>query len=186
MSARHGTSMSHREHLGCGRFPSSKMTTISRTCGLQKCIHIAVRVPALTGKPFTGKLRGPPLVRKASRYVCGSPPVAEASQLQRSSFAFPCYVIRWDTSDTAAISFPHSPDYTRSFCRSRYVGPFPVIFRPYAASDCVTAAWHGRQTMLTVFLAFICRPTRLNKLTRASNAHCIQRGSDDATMPSSA
>ena len=176
--------MSNREHLGCGRFPSSKMITMSRTCRLQKCIRIAVRVPALSGNPSTWQLLGPPLVRKASRYVCGSPPVAEASQIHRSYFAFPCCVIRWDASEPAAISFPHSPHYTRSFCRSRYVGPSPVIFRLYATSDCVPAAWHGRQTMLTVFPTFVRRPTRSNKLTRALNSHCSQRGSDDTNIPS--
>ena len=140
LRARHGTSMSHHEHLGCGRFPSSKMITMSRTCRLQKCILIAVRVPALPGQPSTGQLLRPTLVGKVIRYVRGSPPVAEASQLQCSSFAFPCCVIRWDDSDPAAISLPHSPHSTRSFCRSWYVGPSPVIFRPYAASDWLPAA----------------------------------------------
>ena len=46
LRACHRTSMSHREHLGCGRFTSYKMITMSRTCRLQKCILIAVRVPA--------------------------------------------------------------------------------------------------------------------------------------------
>ena len=140
LSARHGTSMSHRDHLGCGRFPSSKMITMYRTCLLQKCIHITVRFPALPGQPYTGQLLGPPLVRKASLYVRGSPPVSEASQLQRCSFDCPCCFIRWDVSDPASISFLHSPHSTRYFCRSRYVGPSPVIFRPYAASDWVPAA----------------------------------------------
>ena len=90
MSARHGTSMSHREHLGCGRFPSSKMIMMSRICRLQKCICIAVHEPALPGQPSTGQLLGPPLVRKATRYVRLSPPVAEASQIHCSSFYFLC------------------------------------------------------------------------------------------------
>ena len=114
LSARHRTSMLHREHLGFGRFPSSKMITMSRTCRLQKCIRIAVRVPALPGQTSTGKILGPPLVGKSIRYVCGSPPLAEASQLHRYSFACPCCVIQWDASDPAAISFPHYPHSTRS------------------------------------------------------------------------
>ena len=186
MSARHGTSMSHREHLGCGRFPSSNMITMSRTCRLQKCIHIAVRVPDLPGEPSTGQLHGPPLVGKASRYACASPPVAEASQLQRSSFTCPCCVIQWDAIDPATISLPHSPHSTCPFCRSRYIGPSPAILRPYAASDCVPATWHGWKTMLTVFPTFFRRPTRLNKLTRESKSHCSQQGPDNATTPSSA
>ena len=87
--ALHGTSISHREHLGWGNFPSSKMITISRTCRLQKCISIAVLAPAHPGRPSTGQLHGPPLVRKAIQYVYVSPPVAEASQIHRSSVAYP-------------------------------------------------------------------------------------------------
>ena len=123
LSARHGTSMLHRDNLGCGRFPSSKMITISRTFRLQKCIHIAVRVPALPGQLSTGHIHGPPLVGKTRRYVCGLPPVAKAYQIQRSSFACPCCANRWDASDPDAISFPHSLHSTRYFCRSRYVAP---------------------------------------------------------------
>ena len=182
----HGTSMSHCEHLGWGRFPSYKMITISRTCRLQKFIRIVVLVPARPGQPFTGQLCGPPLVRKASRYVRGSPPMAEAYQLHRSYVACPCCVILWDDNDPAAISFPHSLHCTCSFCHSWYIGPYSVIFLPYAATYCVPAAWHVRQTILTVFLTLVCRPTRSNKLTSVWNAHCSQRGLDDATMPSSA
>ena len=93
----HGTSMSHRENLGCGRFPSSKMIRTSWTCRRQKCTLIAVRVPSLPGQPSTGHSLVPPLVENSVRYVCGSPPppVAALVQLHLSSFAFPCYIIRW-------------------------------------------------------------------------------------------
>ena len=176
----------HREHLGCGRFPSSKMITMFQTCRLQKCILIVILVPALPGQSSTGKPLGPSLVGKSIRYVLGLPPVAEAVQLHCSSFAFPCCVIRWDASDPAAISFLHSPHSTHSFFRSRYVSPSPVIFLPCAASDWLPAAGHGLHTMLTVLPTLVCIPTRSNKPTRALNAHCSQRISDDATMPSSA
>ena len=88
----------NRDHLGCGRFPSSKMITMSRTCWIQNCIGISVHVLALPGKPSTGQLLGPTLVGKDSRYVCGSPPVDKASQLHRSSFTCMCCIIRWDAS----------------------------------------------------------------------------------------
>ena len=130
---RHGTSMSHHEHLGCGRFPSSNMITMSRTCRRQKCTLIAVRVPAFPGQPSTGHSLAPPLVGNSIRWVCGSPPppVAALVQLRLSSFAFPCCIIRWASRDPSAISFPQSPHSTRSFFLLRYVGPSPVILRPY-------------------------------------------------------
>ena len=136
--------------------------------------------------PSTGQLCGPPLVGKTRRYVCGKPPVTEASELHRSSVACQCCVILWDANDLVAISFLHSPHCTRSFCCSWYVGPSPVIFLPYAATNCVPATWNGRQTMLNVFPKFVCRPNRSNTLTNVSNAYCSQQGSEDATMPSSA
>ena len=178
--------MSHREHLGCGRFPSSKMITMSRTCRLQKCILISVLVPALPGQPSAGHPLGTPLVGKSIRYVLGSPPVAGLFQLHVSSFAFPCCVIRWDARDPAAISSPQSPHSTLSFCLSRYVGPYPIIFLPYATSNWLPTAGHGLHTMLTVFPTLVLSPTRSNKPTRALNAHCSQGGSDNATIPSSA
>ena len=153
---------------------------------MKKCIRISVLIPACPGQPSTGQLRGPPLVGKAIRYVCGSPPVAEASQLHRSSASCPCCVTLWCVNYPAAISFLDSLHCTRSLCRSRYVGPSPVIFLPYASADCVPAAWQGRQTMLTVFPTLVHRPTLSNKLTSVSKDHCSQRRPDDATMPSSA
>ena len=100
----------------------------------------------------------------------------------RSSVVCLCCVILWYTNNPAAISFPHSLHFTRSFLRYQYVGPSPIIFLPYAATEFVYAAWHGWHAMLTSFPTLVCRPTRSNKLTRASNAHCSQRGSEDATM----
>ena len=57
--------MTHQEHCGWGRFPLSKMTTISRTCRCRKCTNIAVLVVAHSGQPSTGQIYGPPMVGKA-------------------------------------------------------------------------------------------------------------------------
>ena len=69
---------------------------------------------------------------------------------------------------------------------SQNVSPSPVIFRPYASSDWFPAAVHGLQVMLTVFPVFVFSPTRSNKPTSVENVHYSQRGSEDATMQSSA
>ena len=70
--------MSHRGHRGWGRFPSSKITTVSRTFWCRKWTRIAVLVAARPGHPSTGQLRGPPLVGKAMQYFCGSSPVVKS------------------------------------------------------------------------------------------------------------
>ena len=54
------TSMLHRGHRRWGRFPSSKMTTVSRTCRCIKCTHIAFLVAARPGHPSIGQLYGLP------------------------------------------------------------------------------------------------------------------------------
>ena len=54
--------MSHWGHRGWGRFTSSKMTTVSRTCRCRKCTRINVLITARPGHPSTGQLRGPPAV----------------------------------------------------------------------------------------------------------------------------
>ena len=126
-----------RGHLGRGRFPSSKMNTTSHTCLCQKCTLIAVHVPALPGQPSTGHSLVPAL-GNSIRYVVGSPPpppVAASVQLHLSDLAFPCCTIRCVSRDPAAIPFPHFSHSTRSFFLSQYVGPSPVILRPYATSD---------------------------------------------------
>ena len=75
----------------------------------------------------------------SSRYVCDSPPsprpVAASVHVQRLSHAFPCCVMRWETSDPAAISFPQSLHVILSLFLSLNVGPSPVMRRPYASSD---------------------------------------------------
>ena len=112
--------------------------------------------------------------------------MADLFQLHLSAFAFPCCVIQWDASKPAAISLLQSPHLTRSFCLSQYVGPSPFILRLYAFSNFLPDAGHDLHVMLTVLPTLVRIPTHSNKPTRALNAHCIQRGSDDATMPLSA
>ena len=46
------------------------------------------------------------------------------------------------------------------------------------------AAWHGRNTIPTVFLTFVSRPTLSNIPTKLLNAPSFHCGSDDATIPS--
>ena len=53
--SRHGTIMSHRGHCGWGRFPSSKITTVSQTCRYQKCTSIAIRVATQPLHPSIGQ-----------------------------------------------------------------------------------------------------------------------------------
>ena len=67
---RHGTSMSQFSHRGWGRFPSSKMMSVSRTCLLQKYTRIAVLVPApQLGSPLPLSLEIP-----SDMYVAPLPP----------------------------------------------------------------------------------------------------------------
>ena len=178
--------MLHWGHRGWGVFPSFKMTTVSRTCRCIKCTHISVLVAARPGNPSTGQLHGPPLAGKAMQYIRGSCPVAEVFQLHLSSAACLCCVILCPTNDPTAISSPHSLDCIRPFCLSRWVGPSPVIRRPYVASEWVPAACHGRQTTPTFFLKLFHRPTLSNRpdmVLKTPWSHC---GSNDATMPLSA
>ena len=87
-------------------------------------------------------------------------------------------------SDPAATSFPQSLHSTCSFFLSLNVSPSTVIFRLYAFFDWFPAAVQGLQVMLTVFPVFVFSPTRSNNRTSVEDAHCSQRGSDSATMPS--
>ena len=82
---------------------------------VEKCILIVILVPARPGEPSIGQIHGPPLVRKAIQYVCGSPTVAKASQIHRSSADRPCCITLCDANDPAAISFPKSLHRTLPF-----------------------------------------------------------------------
>ena len=84
-SACRGTRMSHRVHCWWGRFPSSIMTTVYRTCRFRKCTRIAVRVAA-----WPGQLYRPPLDEKAIRDFRGPSPVAGVLQLRRYFATPPC------------------------------------------------------------------------------------------------
>ena len=55
-----GTSMLHQGHRGWGMFPSSKMTTVSRTCRCIKCTRIAFLVAARPGFPPPSSSTGLP------------------------------------------------------------------------------------------------------------------------------
>ena len=68
--------------------------------------------------------------------------------------------------DLIAIYSLHSLHWIQTLCLYPYEGPPPVILLPYATSDCVPAAWHGRKTMPTVFPTLVCRPTLLNRPTK--------------------
>ena len=102
------------------------------------------------------------------------------------SLAFPCCVMRWESSDPAAISWPNPPHFTRYLFLSLGVGPAPVIMCLYDASDLVPGVLHGLHVMLTVFCWFVFSPTLSNNPTSTVNAHCSHQGSDDAIMLSSA
>ena len=100
----HGTSMSQWWHFGWGRFPSSKTTTLFRTCRWRKCTRIAVLVTARPRQPSTGQFRGLPAVRKAIWYVRASSLRGAANQLNLPSAALPCCVLICPASDLSAIS----------------------------------------------------------------------------------
>ena len=106
--------MSQFSHQGWGRFPSSSMMTVSRTCLLQNCTRIAVLVPALPGHPSTGQSFAPPFGNSIRYVLCSSPPVDASVHAHPLSLAFLCCVMRWESSDPAAISWPQSPQVTRS------------------------------------------------------------------------
>ena len=133
--ARLGTSMSHRAHRGWGKFPSSRITTVSSTC------RIYVLVATLPGHPATGQLCGPPFAGKVILKLWGPVPVARVLHCWRISDTLPCWVIIWIDRDPAANNSPHAPHATCTFNPPLYKGPYPVTLLPYAASDSFPAAW---------------------------------------------
>ena len=88
----------------------------------------------------TGKFRGPTVVGKAIEYIHSSLTGAVAAQLCLPSAALPFCVCMCPTSNPSAISSPHSLYWTCPLFCSRYEGPSPVIYLPYATSNCVPAA----------------------------------------------
>ena len=89
-----GTSMLHRAHRGWGSFPSSIMTTVSRTCRYRNCTRIAVLVDARPRHPSTGQLYRPPFARNDIWKVRGPAPTAGVLHLRRVSTTLSCLVIR--------------------------------------------------------------------------------------------
>ena len=67
--------------------------------------------------------------------------------------------MRWESSDPAAPSFPHSPHITLSLFLYLGVGPSPVILCPYVSSNLFPGVLHGLHVMLTVFLQLVFNPT---------------------------
>ena len=126
-NALQGNSMSHRGHRGWGRFPTYKMTTVSRTCRCRKWTSIAVLVAACPGHPSNGQIRGPLLDGKVMWYVRIYSPLAKFVQLHLSSAARSCCVFMCPSIDPAAIHSPHSLHCTRPFCCSQQECPSPVI-----------------------------------------------------------
>ena len=66
--------MLHQGHRGWGRFPSSTMITVSRTCRCRKYTQRPVLVISLPLYPLTGKSRGSAVLRKKQiclRFSCG-------------------------------------------------------------------------------------------------------------------
>ena len=106
-------------HRGWGRFPSSKMTTVSWTFRCRKWTHIAVLVVARPGHPSNRQLHGPPLAGKSMRYVHISSPVAEAIQIHISSAACPYCIFMCPAIDLSVISSLQSLNFTLPFYRSR-------------------------------------------------------------------
>ena len=66
--------MLHQAHHGWRKFPSSRTTTMSRTCRCKKCTRIAVLVATRPGHPSTGKFCGPPFAGKFIPKVWGPAP----------------------------------------------------------------------------------------------------------------
>ena len=123
--ARQGTSILHWGYRGWGRFPLSKMTTLSRTCRCRKFTNIAVLIAARSIHTSTGNLHGPPAVGKAIWYVRGSSPRVEAAQLRLSSAARLC-IYSCAPPSTQAPSPPRNP-YTAPVPSATPVkkGPLP-------------------------------------------------------------
>ena len=119
-----------------GRFPSSKMITVSRTCRWKNCTRIAIIVAARSGHPSTGKFHGTSAVRKAILYVRSSSPGFVASQLRLPSAALPFCVCMFTARNPIAISSPYSLHLIQPLCLYLYKGPVPVILLPYAFSEC--------------------------------------------------
>ena len=164
--------MSHQEHRGWGRFPSSNIITVSLTCQWRKCNLISVYVFARPWHPSTGQFIEPPMVVKAVLYVCGSLPGVVVSHFRLPPSFLPCSVFLCNSSDPTIIYYLNSEHFTLNICLSWYDTPSPVIRRSYAASDWVPASWYGWHTIPTVFPISVCSPNRSNIPIRVSNAPC--------------
>ena len=70
-SALRGTCMSHLAHRGWGKFPYSRITTVSRICRCTKCTRFFVLVASFPGHPSTGHVYGNPFSGKDIRYSWG-------------------------------------------------------------------------------------------------------------------
>ena len=113
-----GTIMLHWGHRGWRRFPSSKMTMMSRKCRCRKWTRIAVLAVGRPGHPSNGQLCVPPLAVKSMQYVHRSSPMAKVFQLLIYSSARPCCVILFPAKDPISTPSHHSLHWACPFCLS--------------------------------------------------------------------
>ena len=88
-----GTRMLHIEHRGWGRFSSSNITPVNRTCRCQKCTRMTVHVASRTLQPSTEKGLGPDFSRNFILNIMGLSPPSPSHLL--SFFPAPpsCYTV---------------------------------------------------------------------------------------------
>ena len=113
-SALRGTCMSHLEHRGWGKFPSSSITTVSRTCRCTKCTHIAVLVARAPGTPPRGISSLPSFLERTSGIPGGPCPL---SGFSTGVFALPLSHVESSYESTliqppAVHRTPHTPPDT--------------------------------------------------------------------------
>ena len=158
--------MSHKEHRGCGRFPSSKMTIVSHMWWCTKCTLIPVWIADCIWHPSISHTRGPDACRNYT-WTFGVSPGGGVSHC--APRLIPCCFWKWSARNT----------------NSRSVSPSPIIHYPNAASYCLLTAQHGWQVIPTVSPMFVLSPTRPNRPKRVSNPPWSHSGCVEAIKPSS-
>ena len=177
--------MSRQGHHGWGRFPSSKIITISQTCLCRKFTLISALVDAWPLHPLTGNFRGPTVVGNCIQYIWGYPYRVGISYCFISPESLPCWVFQYTASNPTSMYSSLSGHCTLTVFLAWYVSTSSITRRSYDASDWVPAARKRQQIVLTVFLNFFDSLTLSNSLARVSNAPYNQTGSVDVTKTSS-